>query len=352
MAGLLGTWGATGWTLAQHPFAQPLIARGGAEVQAAVRRAVARQASPDWLAAEVARALARDDRVDLDLLLGIADAQGLALPPDLDAAARAALGEGQGLVAGGIGCATCAIDITACATLGQIAACALPFEMTPFGDVNALRRNGLAWAQDAEVDELETGLAVLGLAATGAIVVSGGGSAPVKAGASLVRAARRMGALSPSLARGLGEAMTGLVLWDRLPAVLRGAPAETALDAGKAARLSALAGDVGRLREATSTAETLLLLRHADSADDLARLARLAEATGPETRAALRVLGPARAFRLLDRLSGLVLGAVGLIGLAMAQLGSLAGAGLARRVLAPRRPHRDSALASGPPHRR
>jgi len=350
-AWMLGTWGVTGWTLSQHPFAEPIVARSHDEARRALDRAVARQASEAWLAAEIEAALAADDPLDIELLIGIADARGIALPPQIDAAARAALGEGRGALAAAGDCAACAWDITACTTLTQLGACAVPVEMTPLGDINALRRNGLAWWTGEEVDELEIGLAALGLGATGAILVSGGAGAAVKAGATLTRTARRIGALSPPMTAALIDAARGLVRWDRAPAVLGGAAADELIDATRAARLSAIAGDVGRISRATSGTETLAILRFADTPDDLARLARLSETAGGETRAALRVLGPARAYRLLDRLSAPLLAALGLIGLVAAQIGGLAG-GRAARALAPPRRHGDSGLASAARHRR
>jgi len=350
-AWMLGTWGVTGWTLSQHPFAEPVIARTADEARRALDRAVARQASADWLVAEIEAALAADDPLDIALLVEIADTRGIVLPPGTDRAAREALGEGRGALATAGDCALCAWDITACTTLAQLGACAVPVELTPLGDINALRRNGLAWLTGEEIDELEIGLAALGLAASGAILVSGGASATVKAGATLTRTARRIGALSPRMTAALTDAARGLVRWDRVPAVLRGAPADEVLDAARVARLSAIAGDVGRITRATSPSETLAILRFADTPDDLARIARLSETAGGETRAALRVLGPARAYRLLDRLSAPLLAALGLIGLVAAQIGSLAGGRAARALAPPRRPP-DSGLASAARHRR
>lgn len=347
---MLATWGATGWTLSQHPFAQPVVARGAEAAQAALDRAVARQASADWLAAELAAALSAGDAQDAELLLEIAGARGIALPEDLRTSALDLTGADAGLAGQAHDCAACAWDIAACKTLAQIGACALTVELTPLGDVNALRRNGAAWLAGREVDDLEVGLAVLGLAATGTIVVTGGSSATVKAGATLARMARRAGALSPRLVAGLSDAARGVVLWDRVPAVLAGAPAQTALDTARRARLAAAAADVGRIARATSPAQTLAILRHADTPADLARLARLSETAGGETRAALRVLGPARAYRALDRLSAPFLAALGLLGLVAAQIGGLLGALLARWA-APRPRPRDTALASAAGHR-
>ena len=347
---MLGVWAATGWTLSQHPFAQPVLARGAEEAKRAIDAAVARHASADWLEAELRAALEAADAQDAALLLDIAAARDLPLPDDLQMAAKAMTGADDGFLARGRECAACAWDIAACRTIREVAVCALPAELSPLGDVNALRRNGVAWWQDEAVDELEVGLAVVGLAATGAILVTGGSAATIKAGATLARTARRTGALSPRLAADLTEAARGAVLWDRLPAVLNGARAGTALDPVHAARLARAAQDLGRIVAATSPARTLAILRFADTPDDLARLARLSETAGDRTQAALRVLGPARAYRLLDRLSGPFLAALALIGLVAAQLGGLLG-GFALRRLAPRQAGRETALASAGGHR-
>jgi len=80
-AWMLGTWGVTGWTLSQHPFAEPVIARTADEARRALDRAVARQASADWLVAEIEAALAADDPLDIALLVEIADTRGIVLPP-------------------------------------------------------------------------------------------------------------------------------------------------------------------------------------------------------------------------------------------------------------------------------
>jgi hypothetical protein len=170
------------------------------------------------------------------------------------------------------------------------------------------------------VDRLDAGLALVGLAAAGAVVASGGTSATAKVGATLLRLARRIGAVSPRLMAGLGEAVTGLVRWDRLSDTLLGrAPVEAAVDSARWARLTAIAGDVGRLRENTSAAEALVLLREADTVEDLARLARVSEIAGVDTTRVMRVLGP-DAFRLLNRVSHLAEAAIGLVALVATQL--------------------------------
>ena len=103
-------------------------------------------------------------------------------------------------------------------------------------------------------------------------------------------------------------------------------------------RLTAMAENAGTLQRNTSAGEALVLLRGVDSAEDLARLARVAEAAGPETRKVMAVLG-SDAFRLLSRVSRLSVAAIGLVALAFSQLGalvlSLLGGLLRRLILRP-----------------
>jgi hypothetical protein len=318
-----GSMALAGYVLAQHPFATPLVAQGEAAARAALTRAIAATATPEWIVARLAVAVAEAVPLDVALYLDLARDQGAVLPADLRAEAEAMVAADQGKLARVVDCGVCMLDIGSCQTLTQIGACAIPFELTPLGDVNALRRAGVNWAHGQEVDQLEAGLAVVGLGASGLVLLSGGASAPVKAGATVLRLARKLGALPPGLARAMREA------------------AEAALRGGdEGVQLVAMAGDIGRVAGATSPAEALLLLRHADDAQDLARLARLAEVAGPDTRRAVAVLGKARAFRALTRISDLALAAMGLVGLVLAQVGAVLAALIKlalRRTLHPRR---------------
>ena len=85
------------------------------------------------------------------------------------------------------------------------------------------------------------------------------------------------------------------------------------------ARVEAVAGDLARVAGRTSVTDGVLLLRHVDTAEDAARLARVAEAAGPKTRRFFDVLGKGRVFRALVRLSDLALTAAALIWATVAQ---------------------------------
>ncbi|MEM7489997.1 MAG: hypothetical protein AAF390_12835 [Pseudomonadota bacterium] len=313
---LLATLGALVWALGTNPFAAPWTARTGQDLALSLEREVRRVASPAWTEAALADAVAAGDADRAEMLIGLARDLG----HDLDLVPEEALVASRGGWAATAGdCAACMADVAACPSVAMLGACAVPFEMSPLGDLNALRRAGLAWWDEDDVDEVEAGLALLGLGATGAAVVSGGASLPVKAGAGLMRMARRMGSVTPSLAR----------LLDVTDAAARPA-------------LRAVAGDLGRLRAATSTADALRLMRHVDGPEDARHLARIAEAAGPRTTRTFEVLGKRRAIRASLRLSRAALGTAALIWLSLVQAATIlavrAGAGLVRDAApAPRR---------------
>lgn len=304
------TGGMVAAFLVWSPFAAPMVERSGAEIEAQITRAMARDVTLAWLLPRLQEAILEQDQIRLDLLTGLATDHGIDLPAQMRADIAALDTAASGWVARAGACGVCAVDITRCASLRQIGSCALPLEMTPAGDLNALRRAGLAYARGDGVDSWDVGLALVGLGATGAMVATGGASGTVKMGTAVLRSARRIGSLTPAFARTLGDMLRIPVRWGRLPAYLAGrAPLQEVTDVAKLARLQAVAADLGRVRRNTSTAEALVLLRYVDSPADAAMLARVSDAMGPKTRGAFEVLGKSRVFRATLRLGDLALAA-------------------------------------------
>jgi hypothetical protein len=170
-----------------------------------------------------------------------------------------------------------------------------------FGDIRDVVREGQHLATGAEVDRLVLGLATVGLAVTAATYVSAGGVAPVRAGLTMVKDARKVGRLGEGLTQWAGRSAREVVdapLLQRAVAngsVLR--PGETvravkaAYRAEKAGALVRLAKDVGRVGEKAGTRGALDTLRIAQGPKDVARAARLAESKGGQTRAIIKILG-------------------------------------------------------------
>jgi ATP-dependent protease HslVU (ClpYQ) peptidase subunit len=169
------------------------------------------------------------------------------------------------------------------------------------GDVRDVVREGKHLAMGEDTDRLVLGLAAAGLAVTAATYVSVGGAAPVRAGLTLVKDARKVGRLGEGLAAWAGRSAREVVDTPMLQnAVASGSvlrPGETAraikaaFRAEKAGALVRFGKDVTRVAEKTGTRGAMDTLRIADGPKDVARAARLAEAQGGKTRAIMKLLG-------------------------------------------------------------
>ncbi|MBR0859664.1 hypothetical protein [Bradyrhizobium liaoningense] len=197
------------------------------------------------------------------------------------------------------------------------------------GDIRDVVREGKHLAMGEDTDRLVLGLAAAGLAVTAATYVSVGGAAPVRAGLTLVKDARKVGRLSEGLAAWAGRSAREVVDTPMLQnAVAKGSvlrPGETvsaikaAFRAEKAGALVRLGKDVTRVAEKTGTRGAMETLRIAEGPKDVARAARLAEAQGGKTRAIMKLLGRgalllvAGAFNLTLWLFGAALTLLGLL---------------------------------------
>ena len=138
--------------------------------------------------------------------------------------------------------------------------CALASDLVVFGDVRDLTRQGAAWARGDATDPVLIGLSAVGLVATFAPHVDAGGA--------LLKAARRAGALTDALARTTVRLVrTGT--WNPLVNML---------------------SDAGRIARKVGPAGGARALRYADDVEDVAALARFAEAA-PNPLLALRWAG-------------------------------------------------------------
>jgi hypothetical protein len=170
-----------------------------------------------------------------------------------------------------------------------------------FGDVRDLVRESKHLVMGEDTDHLVLGLATAGLAVTAATYVSVGGVAPVRAGLTLVKDARKVGRLGEGLIEWAGRSAREAVDMPMLQnAVASGSvmhPGQTvsairaAFHAEKAGALVRLAKDVGRISEKAGARGAIDTLRIAEGPEDVARAARLAESRGGQTRAILKMLG-------------------------------------------------------------
>jgi hypothetical protein len=198
-----------------------------------------------------------------------------------------------------------------------------------FGDIRDVVREGKHLAMGEDTDRLVLGLAAAGLAVTAATYVSIGGAAPVRAGLTLVKDARKVGRLGEGLtqwaSRSARDAVDAPMLENAIASgsVLRPGKTLSAIKAsfrtGQVGGLVRLAKDVGRVGEKAGARGALDTLGIAEGPKDVARAARLAESKGGQTRAILKMLGrgalllAAGAFNLTLWLFGALLALFGLL---------------------------------------
>jgi hypothetical protein len=170
-----------------------------------------------------------------------------------------------------------------------------------FGDIRDVVREGKHLAMGEDADRLVLGLATVGLVVTAATYISVGGVAPLRAGLTLVKDARKVGRLGEGLTQWAGRAAREIVDAPMLQhavasgSVMRPGQTITAIKAAfraeNAGALVRLAKDVGRVGEKAGIRAAQDTLRIAEHPKDVARAARLAESQGSQTRAILKVLG-------------------------------------------------------------
>ena len=304
----------TGWwlrDLSQVSGVSLLVERAESGVAAAYERGLARGATPEALAARLTARLQEMPRdwVVINALVDLAEAQGVGLPPDLLARRAALDAEDNGWIATGLDCAVCAWDLRAC-ELSATLACGVAVNLTVVGDLVALTREGGNFLAGEAVDQVDVGIAFVGIAATGLVIISGGSSLAIKGGSALLRVAHRTGRLAPEVLAVFRRAFVFGIDWARLPAV------RSADDLALLARPAvirpavAVAQDLGRLNARLGMRQALHLMGAAETPADVARLTRAAEALGPRTVGAAEVLGRSRFMRLGMRLADEVWAAV------------------------------------------
>ena len=304
----VATGGRLLWGVIHDPLWQPLVAASEAQVAAALDRALAAQSTPDRLTARIETLLVQDPRnwAALDSLESLAQTRGIALSPALQTALEAARAEDTGWMAQTAACAACAWDVAECPLDGTLL-CQGAVVMTPLPDVAGVSRAAANWLSGEPIDRFDLTLSVVGLTATAAVLVSGGSSATVKAGAGALRMARGMGRLS---GRFMDLVLTVSARAIDMPLLARG-DLRAAVRVEELAPLVKIATHAEELSEATGLGGLVHLLPLIDDAQDAERLARVGKVAGKETLALAEILGKARLMRVTLRWSARLVEALG-----------------------------------------
>lgn len=307
------------------------------EIVAATETALAEEATPEKLASRIAARLGEDPRdwVVIDALTGLAGERGIDLPPELVDRLQSLRDQDSGFLATAQACAACVMDTASC-TVNLVLMCRAPIDLTLVGDLAGLARGGAAYVSGGDVDEVDLALSVVGLGATVLVLVSGGSSLAVKAGAGLAKIGRGMGRISDGLANVTRAALREGVDWAKLPSLRSVDEIGAVLRTDSLAPLVDITSNLTRLQSSVGTARALHLMPLVGDANSARRLANAAEALdGPRLVARAEMLGPARLLRATVRLTDMALGfAASLMAfltlLAMSIVGAIKSAALRR----------------------
>jgi hypothetical protein len=225
------------------------------------------------------------------------------------------------------------------------------------GDIRDLTIQSGNWVSGQDVDVFILSISAVGLGLTAATIASAGSSAPVKAGASVLKAGKRAGKLSVRFLKQMSERVARAIPPRRLKAELNAAlgpgtpmlkrPAEAAASFRRAAdpaavrRLTADLDDLGAASKAVSPSGTLRMLEHVDDAADLRRMRLVAESGGDRVMALIKRSGKgflraAKATLKITRalaidLSALISSVVGFIGSVLLSIVRMTAKGMVKK---------------------
>jgi len=233
---------------------------------------------------EIEAALAADDPDLAKSFVELARDRNVPLTPDLTTKVDAAVAKANGALATA-GNFTRGLIIGEPDDLVSLAGTALG-DLFVFGDIRDAVREGSRMAQGQEVDHLILGLAAVGIAVTAGTYASLGVGTPARMGLSLVKAARKTGRISQSMAQSVTRSLRSVVDTGAVRKVfssssladpaLAARAAREAVKIEKADDLFRLARDVGHVQSKAGTRAALDGLKIADNPRQMARVAKLA----------------------------------------------------------------------------
>jgi len=268
-------------------------------LEKAVQADLSAAASPALINQKIVDALERDDIDDADMYVEIANFMNYELPPEtlakLDDAHALSATVVRNTWQFGEGFATGEADTNA-GLAGAVAS-----DLTVVGDVRDIAGEGGKMLRGEPHSDLILGLSVVGIGVTAATIATGGGGVVVKAGVSLMKAAKRTGRLTAEFAQSLTRLTTEAVNMPMLRQTLRATDltdlkkAEQVFTAyGRNVRGSKLVpvlGKLGDLNNAVGPAETVRLMRFVKTTENLDDVTGMTKRFGVKTRGIMELTG-------------------------------------------------------------
>ncbi|MBL9098853.1 MAG: hypothetical protein JNK07_18115 [Alphaproteobacteria bacterium] len=268
-------------------------------LEKAVQADLKAASSPALVNKKIVDALERDDVDEADMYFEIARFMNYEMPPET----MTKLADAHALSATvvrntwqfGEGFATGQADTNA-GLAGAVAS-----DLTVVGDVRDIASEGTKLLRGEPYSELILGLSVVGIGVTAATIATGGGGVIVKAGVSLMKAAKRTGRLTAEFAQTLTRLTSESVNMPLLRQTLRSTDLTdlkrtqevfTAYGRNvKASRLVPVLGRLGELNNAVGPAETVRLMRFVKTTEHLDDVSGMTKRFGIKSRGIMELTG-------------------------------------------------------------
>lgn len=232
----------------------------------AVRAELGRSAAPQRIEAAIGESLKRSDVEDAAAYAELADYAGLPVSSELRQKIADALVEERSWADR---IKRCARGVFMGDMTGALSAiCTLAADFTPVGDARDIAIQGGHWFSGQDYDRVVLGLSALGLGATAFAYASAGTGLPAKAGLSVLKGARRSGAMNPKL-------------W----------MSPEKIGAGGGAKLARAAEELNAVRREFGSAEAVKMLRYAEKAEDIGEISKLYAKFGRKARPIMALTG-------------------------------------------------------------
>lgn len=214
---------------------------------------------------------------------------------------------------------------------------AITSDLTVVGDVRDIGQEGSKLVAGEDYSQLILGLSVVGVAATGATVATGGGALPVRIGVSLMKVAKKTGALTAAFTRQLTELVRKAVDFPALRQTLEGVRLSDSAATRRAVTeyaskvdftaLTPVVNNMATLQRNAGPAESVRLLSRVEDVNDLRRVTHMSAELGTKTRGVMALTGKTslRAFKTLANLVRWLLGWIWAIAAGIATLAFGAG---------------------------
>ena len=200
---------------------------------------------------------------------------------------------------------------------------ALIADFTVVGDVRDLHQQYQNHQAGITVNQLIVGLSGIGIGLTLATISTVGVTAPIKAGTSILKLASKTDRLSARFSQELLQKTQRAFNWNQFVRLSKQngnvlgikSAATQAYNPRAMKTLSSIGDQANNIRKASSTADTVHLLKYVDNSQDLRKLEKFTVKHGTHSKGIMKVLGKSalRSVKVLKKSLGLLLSLVGLL---------------------------------------